>query len=274
VSGKLYVVATPIGNIKDITLRALEVLKNVGLIACEDTRHSSVLLEAYSIGTPTTSYHKFNIHSKTDNIIDQILSGKDVALISDAGTPGISDPGEELIRSAINAGIVVEAVPGPSAAVAALSISGIRTDKFIFEGFLSQKHGERKLRIEELSSEPRTIIFYEAPHRILETLTDMLDILGDRPISIARELTKKFEEVNRGTISEIMQKYSKKTPKGEFVIILKGKDKDKGLEVKEEYVKLMKELGKAGLPKSDSAKIVSKVFSIPKNELYRLTLGS
>ena len=270
-NGTLYVVATPIGNIRDITLRAIDVLKNTDLIACEDTRHTQTLLDEYSIGTSTTSYHKFNIRQKTKFLIDQLLSGMNIALVSDAGTPGISDPGEELIRAAIGSCIKIEIIPGASAVVSALSISGLVTSKFVFEGFLPSKRTERRAALRSISTEKRTIIFYEAPHRIIESLKDMKDILGEREISVSRELTKKFEETVRGKISDAVNKFEAKPPKGEFVLVVGGaKAQEKKSITGAE--KLVNDLISAGLSRSTAAKIAAKHSGVGKNTLYKGSL--
>lgn len=219
----LYLVSTPIGNLEDITLRALRVLKEVNLIAAEDTRKTGVLLKKYLISNQLTSYHDFNKEKKASDLLQSLKSGNSIALVSDAGTPGISDPAFLMVKLAIQEGIRVESIPGPTAFVSALIISGLPTDKFIFEGFLSPKSGKRKKRILELSEEKRTLIFYESPHRFLETLEDLLSILGNRKASVARELTKKFEEVKRGKLSEIKEYFEAAKIRGEFVLIVEGK---------------------------------------------------
>ncbi len=221
-SGTLYLVSTPIGNLEDITFRALRILKEVNLIAAEDTRKTVILLKYYSISNRLTNYHDFNKEKKVHSLMQELKAGNSVALVSDAGTPGISDPAFLLVKLAIQEGIRVESVPGPTALVSALIISGLPTDKFVFEGFLPAKAGKRKKRITELSEEKRTLIFYESPHRFLKTLEDLLSILGDRRISIARELTKKFEEVKRGNLSEIIEYFKTMKIKGELVIVIEG----------------------------------------------------
>lgn len=222
-SGTLYLVSTPIGNLEDITFRALRVLKEADLIAAEDTRKTGMLLKNYSISNQLTSYHDYNKKKKAPFLLQELNSGKSVALVSDAGTPGISDPAYLMVKLATQEGIRIESVPGPTAFVSALIISGLPTDKFVFEGFLPAKSGKRRKRISGLSEEKRTLIFYESPHRFLRTLEDLIDILGERKASIARELTKKFEEVIRANLTEIRDYYKNKKPKGEFVIILEGK---------------------------------------------------
>ena len=218
-SGILYIVATPIGNLEDITLRAIETLKAVGLIAAEDTRHTKILLDRYQIKTSTTSYFEYNKIQKTEYLLKILREGKSVALVSDAGTPGISDPGFSLIRLALGAGINVISVPGPTALVSALSISGFPTNKIYFEGFLPIKSAARKKRLKELGALGVTVVLYESPHRIVKTLQDICEVLGNRPLAIVREVTKKFEEVLRQDCETLLEKFKAAKPKGEFVII-------------------------------------------------------
>ena len=219
---KIYIVPTPIGNLDDITLRAINVLKDVDLILCEDTRRSKKLLVHYEIETPLRSHHKFNEHQEVDIIIEKIKSGTKVALISDAGTPGISDPGYLIVRTCIQNNIEIDCLPGPTAFVPALINSGIPSDKFIFEGLLKVKKG-RKTRLETLSKEERTMVFYESPHKILKTLNDFLIHFGsNRKVSISRELTKIYEETIRGTVQSVLESLTKKSIKGEIVVIVEG----------------------------------------------------
>lgn len=219
----LFVVATPIGNLEDITRRAVRILTEVDLIAAEDTRHTKKLLDYYQISTPLTSYHKFNIKSKTGYLIQFMKTGKSLALVSDAGMPGISDPGYELIREAADQGIRIIPIPGPSAVVTALAISGLPTDKFIFLGFLPKKPGKRRQALKDLKSFSGTIALYESPYRLVKCLQDILVVLGDRRVAVARELTKIYEEVVRGRASEIIRRLEEKAPKGEVVILIEGK---------------------------------------------------
>jgi 16S rRNA (cytidine1402-2'-O)-methyltransferase len=222
-NGLLYLVSTPIGNLEDITFRSLRILKDADIIAAEDTRHTLLLLNHFGINhKEMESYHDFNKEHKTGFLIKALLSGKSIALVSDAGTPGISDPAYNLVVKAIESGIAVIPVPGPTAAITALVISGLPTDRYVFDGFLPVKKG-RKTRIEQLTEERRTIILYESPHRIIRTLNDLRSALGDRSVAVCRELTKKFEEVYRGSISDVIYKMSQKQIRGEFVLIIKGK---------------------------------------------------
>ena len=221
--GTLFVVSTPIGNLKDMTLRAIETLKQADLIAAEDTRHTKILTSHYDIRTPLTSYFEYNKIKKADSLIRSLKEGKNVALVSDAGTPGISDPGFVIIRRALEEGITVTPIPGPAAFLTALSVSGLPTNKFVFEGFLSNKSSQRRKRLKELSKEERTVIIYESPHRLLKALQDMLEILGDVDIVCARELTKKFEEVRREKVSESITHFSNTKILGEFIIIFHPK---------------------------------------------------
>ena len=219
-SGTLYVVATPIGNLQDITLRAIETLKAADLIACEDTRHSSILLRAHGITAPTTSYHSYSTRGKQQQLIEVLQEGKSVALISDAGLPGISDPGSSLIQDAIEAGITVTVIPGASASLMALVLSGFPTDRFVFEGFLPVKPGARRKKLDALKADPRTAILYESPHRILKALGEIEEVFGDIPMSVSRELTKMFEETRRGKVSELRAHFTAHPPKGEFALVL------------------------------------------------------
>lgn len=221
-AGKLYVVSTPIGNLDDITFRAVDVLKNVDLIACEDTRRTLILLERFGIAKKLISYYNYNERQRAEELIAHLKSGKNIALVSDSGTPGISDPGYILIRRAIEENIQVIPIPGPTAFVSALVVSGLPMDEFIFVGFLPHKKG-RKTKLQKLAQEERTIILYESPHRLLKTLNEILEILGDREIAIAKELTKVHEEVFRGKISEVLNKLTPDKIRGEFVIVISGK---------------------------------------------------
>ncbi|WP_297704553.1 16S rRNA (cytidine(1402)-2'-O)-methyltransferase [uncultured Eudoraea sp.] len=222
-TGKLFIVPTPIGNLEDITFRAIKVLKEVSLILAEDTRTSNKLLQHYNIDTPMQSHHMHNEHKTVDGIVQRLKSGEQIALISDAGTPAISDPGFLLSRASIEQGIEIECLPGATAFVPALVNSGLPNDRFVFEGFLPIKKG-RQTRLNDLSEETRTMVFYESPHKLLKTLSQFVTYFGPkRSISVSRELTKMYEETIRGTISEVLEHFENKPPKGEFVIVVAGK---------------------------------------------------
>lgn len=222
--GVLYLVSTPIGNLGDLTYRAVEILKQVDFIACEDTRHSQLLLSHYGIRKPLVSYFDHSEKKKAPAIIEKIKNGASGALISDAGTPGIADPGYRLVQSAIEEGIRIEPIPGASAVLSALSVSGLPTDRFIFEGFFPMKDGQKRKKLLELKNEERTVIFYESPHRILKTLEAISETLGDIQVVVARELTKKFEEVFRGKASAVLAHFKSKKILGEFVVLFNVKE--------------------------------------------------
>lgn len=218
--GTLYVVATPIGNLEDMTSRAVSTLKAVDLIAAEDTRHTRILLDAYQIKTPTTSYFEYNKVRKTDYLLKVLKEGRSVALVSDAGTPGISDPGYKIIRSCIDNGIPIVPIPGPCAFLTALSVSGKPTDKFTFEGFLSNKSARRKRQLAKLRDGGRTVVLYESPHRILGLLGDILEVYGDIEVALTREITKKFEETRREKAAALLKHFQTNRPRGEFTVII------------------------------------------------------
>jgi 16S rRNA (cytidine1402-2'-O)-methyltransferase len=222
--GTLYLVATPIGNLEDITYRAVKVLGSVDLIAAEDTRKTKILLDHYSISKPMMSYYSYNEQVRAPQLIEKLLSGQSVALVSDAGTPGISDPAFHVVQQALERGISIIPIPGPTAFITALIATGLPTDRFVFEGFLPLKKG-RKTKFELLKSESRTIIMYESPHRIIKTLTDIQTYFGNRNVVVARELTKKFEEIVRGSVQSVLAEVSKKSPRGEYVVVIEGASK-------------------------------------------------
>lgn len=274
-SGKLYICGTPIGNLEDITYRTLRVLNEVDLIAAEDTRHSIKLLNHFEISKPLTSYHEHNKDNKGDYLINKLLSGENIALISDAGMPGISDPGEEVIKQAIENNIEVEVLPGPTASITALIGSGLETGKFAFEGFLDRDKKRRREQLEELKHERRTIIFYESPHRLKDTLKDMLKILGNRNIAANRELTKKYQEVIRTDIQGCLDIFTEREVKGEFVLIVDGfkgeiekVDKYDDLDEREYVIKLIEE----GITKKDAIKVVCKERKLKKDIVYKQVL--
>lgn len=273
-AGTLYLVATPIGNLEDMTYRAVRVLKEVDLIAAEDTRNSIKLLNHFEIKTPMTSYHEYNKYDKASWLVEQIKTGKNIAAITDAGTPGISDPGEELARQALAAGIEVTAVPGACACIAGLTISGLPTRRFAFEAFLPADKKERRQILEELISETRTIVIYEAPHRLKKTLAELLEVIGDRRISITRELTKKHEEIFQTTINEALDYYKDNDPRGEYVLVIEGKDiKELEGEQMQSFLSMtVKEhvdmYIKQGIDKKDAIKLTATDRKVPKREIY------
>jgi len=220
--GTLYLVATPIGNMEDLSPRAQRILGAVDLIAAEDTRHTQGLLTRFAIKKPLVSYHDHNKERRTPELIGKLAQGASVAIVSDAGSPGISDPAFTLVRAAVEAEVAVVAVPGPSSALCALEVSGLPTDRFVFEGFLPRRAMRRKRRIEELRADPRTLIFFESPHRLRESLRDLASVFGERPASISRELTKKFEETRRGTLRSLLEWVEEAPPRGEFVLVVGG----------------------------------------------------
>jgi 16S rRNA (cytidine1402-2'-O)-methyltransferase len=224
--GRLYIVATPIGNLSDFTHRAVETLRTVDIVLCEDTRRTRTLMQRYGLNTRLLSLHEHNERSRAAAVIERLQLGESAAFVSDAGTPGISDPGARLVDSIVGAGIEVVPIPGPSSVTALLSVSGFPADRFVFEGFLPTKSGQRARRLGELTDEPRTMVFFESPYRIARTLGEMRDAWGDRKGCIGRELTKKFEEVRRGTLAELAQWGASKPMKGEFVIVISGAERD------------------------------------------------
>ena len=274
-SGKLYICPTPIGNLEDITYRTLRVLNEVDLIAAEDTRHSMKLLNHFEISKPLTSYFEHNKDTKGIYLINKLLEGENIALISDAGMPGISDPGEDLIRLAIENNIEVDVLPGASAFVIALVGSGLNTYKFAFEGFLDRDKKLRRSRLEEVKEEERTMIFYESPHRLKDTLKDMLKILGNRKISVNRELTKKYQEVIREDIETVINIFNEKEAKGEFGLIVDGFKGEKTLVNdysnlnEREYVEALLE---DGMSKKDAIKVVCKERKLKKDFVYKQVL--
>ncbi len=271
--GKLYLIATPIGNLEDITFRAIETLKNVDIIAAEDTRHTLKLLNYYQISKPLISYHRHNEEVKSDILIEKLLSGDNVAVVTDAGTPGISDPGEEIVKQAIKNEIEIIPIPGACAMINALIVSGLNTKKFSFYGFLPLNHKLRKNAFEAILKEEKTVILYEAPHKIKKTLEDILINIGDIECVIARELTKIHEEILRGTISELLEKLE--DPKGEFILLLdlngiKNND-EKNVEKTEE--ELYKEYQEKGMDKKEIIKKIAKEKGVSRNEIYQKFLN-
>lgn len=271
-TGILYIVATPIGNLEDITLRAIRVLKEVDLIAAEDTRHTRHLLDRYEITTPLTSYHDHNKEEKAPVLVARLLEGQSVALVSDAGTPGISDPGYFLINLAVDQKVPVVPIPGATAAIAALSISGLPTDSFVFEGFLPARQGARLKRLQKLSTEERTVIFFEAPHKIEKTLGDMIVVFGERKAVVTRELTKIHEETIRGTLSDILRHLQETTIKGEFTIIVHGATtgRDRQDIDPAEYLKNL--MLHRGLSKKEAIATAAEELGLPKKDVYKESL--
>ena len=275
-TGKLYLCPTPIGNLGDITLRVLEQLKSVDLIAAEDTRVSMKLLNHFEINVPVTSYYEFNKREKGNYLLEKLKAGQKIAVITDAGMPGISDPGEDLVRLCINEGIPVEALPGPCAFVTALTASGMPAGRFAFEGFLTVNKRNRLERLNSLKTDTRTLIFYEAPHKLISTLKDMLDVFGERHIVLARELTKRFEEYNRTTLSEAIHYYEETPPKGEFVLILEGADDAKLERLRLENLpsaeELIRKYAAEGMHAKELTKRVADELKLPKRNIYDLYL--
>lgn len=270
----LYLVSTPIGNLEDITLRALNVLKSVDLIACEDTRHTGRLLNHFGIVKPTISYHEHNEQARAEELVQRLIEGKSVAIVSDAGTPGISDPAYRIVLAAIENRITVVPIPGAVALVAGLVASGLPTDSFLFAGFLPSKKMARRTRLEELKAERATLVFYEAPHRIRETLIDALEILGDRQASLARELTKLHEQFVRGKLSELVAHFDSNQPRGEMTLVIAGNEKDNLLPV--ETGSINEQVGRlvlGGASRSDAIKLAAKSRGLSKRDAYQLMLN-
>lgn len=277
-SGTLYLCATPIGNLEDMTFRCIRILKEVDLIAAEDTRNSIKLLNHFEIKTPMTSYHEYNKIEKGHKLVEHLLNGEDIALITDAGTPGISDPGEELVKMCQEAGIVVTAVPGAAACITALTISGLSTRRFAFEAFLPADKKERQEVLNELKEETRTIVLYEAPHRLVKTLQLLYDTIGNRKISICRELTKKHETVFAATMEEALAYYNNHEPKGECVMVIEGKSRD---EIRAEEQAHWEEMTieehmeyyeSQGIDRKEAMKRVAKDRGIGKRDVYKALL--
>ncbi len=273
IGGVLYLVATPIGNLSDLSERALKVLSDVDFIAAEDTRNTGSMLARFEISKPTISYFEHNKRERGEIIADRLEGGESCALVTDAGTPAISDPGEDIVRLCAERGIPVSSIPGCCAAVTALTLSGLPTSRFAFEGFLSTAKSERDERLTELQNEVRTMIFYEAPHKLKNTLADLYKYFGDRKITLCRELTKINEEVCRTTISEAIKIYEEKDPRGEYVLVVGGADKKKA---QEEYpadpVEHVKALMDSGMKKMEAVKTAAKLRGEDKNDIYKLVL--
>ena len=293
-SGTLYLCATPIGNLEDMTLRAIRILKEVDAIAAEDTRQTRKLTSHFGLPARLLSYHEHNRHEKGPEIIALLKEGKSVALVSDAGLPGISDPGEDLVRLAVQEGLPVVAIPGASASLTALVISGLPTSRFAFEGFLPRAKRERKARLRELATDSRTLIFYEAPHRLRAALADLEEILGPRPAAACRELTKKFEEVIRAPLPVLRSHFERQEPRGEFTLIVSGATAEKAawanssaaerdevegsgredsVPLAESIRRRVEQLSTAGRDRKEAMKDVAREFGLSKRDIYRIMLG-
>ena len=279
-TGELFLCATPIGNLEDMTVRAVRIMKEADLIAAEDTRNSIKLINHFEIDTPMTSYHEYNKVDKAKVLVDKMLAGQTVALITDAGTPGISDPGEELVRQAVQAGINVTSVPGPAACINALIISGLPTRRFVFEAFLPSDKKERAAVLEELSHETRTMIIYEAPHRLCRTLAELAEILGgDRQIAVCKELTKRHETVYRSDIKGAVDYYNANEPRGEYVLVIAGLNREDIIRDKQDAWKEMpfeehlKHYESQGIERREAIKLFAKDRGVHKREIYNMTLN-
>lgn len=279
-TGELFLCATPIGNLEDMPVRAVRIMKEADLIAAEDTRNSIKLINHFEIDTPMTSYHEYNKVDKAKVLVDKMLAGQTVALITDAGTPGISDPGEELVRQAVQAGINVTSVPGPAACINALIISGLPTRRFVFEAFLPSDKKERAAVLEELSHETRTMIIYEAPHRLCRTLAELAEVLGgDRQIAVCKELTKRHETVYRSDIKGAVDYYNANEPRGEYVLVIAGLNREDIIRDKQDAWKEMpleehlRHYESQGIERREAIKLVAKDRGVPKREIYNMTLN-
>ena len=273
-AGKLYLCATPIGNLEDITYRVVRTLNELDLIGAEDTRNSIKLLNHFDIKTPMTSYHEFNKYDKAKQLVEMMKEGKNIAIITDAGTPGISDPGEEVVRQCFEAGIQVTSLPGPAACFTALTMSGQKTRRFCFEAFLPKDKKEKVAVLEELKNETRTIIIYEAPHRLVRTLKELRETLGNRQLTLCRELTKKYEEADKTTIDRAIEKYNEKEPRGEYVLVIEGKSQE---EIQEENKQKWESMTieehmeyyiSQGNDKKSAMKLVAKDRGVSKRDIY------
>jgi 16S rRNA (cytidine1402-2'-O)-methyltransferase len=272
--GTLYVVGTPIGNLEDMTFRAVRILQSVDVIAAEDTRHTGKLLQHFQIKTPQLSYHQHNRNERLPELLSQLSQGKAIALVTDAGIPGISDPGYELVKACVEAGISVVPIPGATAGITALSAAGLPTDRFVFEGFLPASGQDREKRLESLPAESRTLVFYESPHRLRETLQDLGECLeANRPIVLARELTKMHEEFWRGTIEEAIAHYTQVEPKGEFTLVVAGAELETPVlsedALKSELLQIMAQ----GVSRSQASRQLAQMTKLPRRQLYQLALA-
>ncbi len=272
--GTLYVVGTPIGNLEDMTFRAVKILQSVDAIAAEDTRHTGKLLQHFQIKTPQVSYHEHNRNERLPELLNKLSEGKAIALVTDAGMPGISDPGYELVKACAEAGIEVVPIPGATAGITALSASGLPTHRFVFEGFLPASGQERQQRLESLQAESRTLIFYEAPHRVRETLQDLAQYLGEnRSIVLARELTKLHEEFWRGSIGEAIVHYNQQEPKGEFTLIVAGAEAEVPVLSQEALKAELQQIMAQGVSRSQASRQLAQLTKLPRRQLYQLALS-
>ncbi|MBW4488405.1 MAG: 16S rRNA (cytidine(1402)-2'-O)-methyltransferase [Trichocoleus desertorum ATA4-8-CV12] len=272
-AGTLYIVGTPIGNLEDMTFRAIQVLKEVSAIAAEDTRHTGKLLQHFQIKTPQISYHDHNRLSRLPEMISRLQQGQAIALVTDAGMPGISDPGYELVKACAEEGLPVVPIPGPSAAITALSASGLPSDRFVFEGFLPAKGSDRRARLEALKPESRTLIFYEAPHRLQQTLQDFADTFGgDREIALGRELTKLHEEIWRGTMTEAIAYYSNREAHGEFTLVVMGAEPTELVLTEDALKAELQVLMGQGISRSQASRQLAQQTALPRRQLYQLAL--
>jgi 16S rRNA (cytidine1402-2'-O)-methyltransferase len=272
-AGTLYVVGTPIGNLEDMTFRAISVLRQVDAIAAEDTRHTGKLLHHFQISTPQVSYHDHNRLSRLPDLLRQLQQGRSLALVSDAGMPGISDPGYELVQACVEAGVTVVPIPGASAVITALSAAGLPTERFSFEGFLPAKGQPRQQRLEALQADPRTLVFYEAPHRLRQTLEDLQAAFGpDRPIVLARELTKRYEQFWRGTLAEAIGYYQTQEPQGEFTLVLGGQAATPLQFSESALLAELQHLINQGLSRSQASRQLAQQTALPRRQIYQLAL--
>jgi len=269
----LYIVGTPIGNLEDITFRAVRILQAVDAIAAEDTRHTGKLLHHFQITTPQVSYHEHNRITRTVELVERLQQGQAIALVSDAGMPGISDPGYELVKACVEAGLTVVPIPGCSAVVAALIASGLPSDRFVFEGFLPPKPKDRRAHLERLTSESRTLVFYEAPHRLRQTLQDLLILGSDRAIVLARELTKLHEEFWRGTIAEAIDQYRDREPMGEFTLVLAGAELNPLVLTDDALKAELQALLNQGISRSEASRQLAQQTALPRRQIYQLALS-
>ena len=271
--GTLYIVGTPIGNLEDMTFRAVRILQTVDLIAAEDTRHTGKLLHHFQVATPQISYHTHNQSTRTPELVDRLQQGKAIALVTDAGMPGISDPGYELVKACAAAGVEVVPIPGPSAAIAALSAAGLPSDRFVFEGFLPAKGPARRAFLETLKSETRTLIFYEAPHRLRQVLPDLALLGPERQIVLARELTKLHEQIWRGTIAAAIDYYRDREPQGEFTVLVAGAEPAERVLSEESLIAELQDLLKQGLSRSEASRQLAQQTALPRRQIYQLALS-